>query len=83
MKEILREAFSTRTYGEQWMYVIKLVGLCFIRIVIDVAIDRGTLDAMIHCSLRDPARGVRDNIGNYVNGAYSILTKQCVNAECR
>jgi hypothetical protein len=34
---------------------------------VDVAIDKGTLDAMIHGSLWDPPDDVRDNVGRYVN----------------
>jgi len=34
---------------------------------IDVAIDKGTLDAMIHGSLWDPPADVRSNVGQYVD----------------
>jgi hypothetical protein len=34
---------------------------------IDVAIDKGTLDAMIHGSLWDPPEDVRSNVGKYVD----------------
>jgi len=34
---------------------------------VDVAIDKGTLDAMIHGSLWDPPADVRNNVGNYVD----------------
>lgn len=34
---------------------------------IDIAIDKGTLDAMIHGSLWDPPEDVRRNVGNYVD----------------
>lgn len=33
---------------------------------IDMAIDKGTLDAMIHGSLWDPPDDVRENVGKYV-----------------
>lgn len=33
---------------------------------IDMAIDKGTLDAMIHGSLWDPPEDVRENVGKYV-----------------
>jgi EEF1A lysine methyltransferase 4 len=34
---------------------------------VDVAIDKGTLDAMIHGSLWDPPDDVRSNVGMYVD----------------
>jgi hypothetical protein len=34
---------------------------------VDVAIDKGTLDAMIHGSLWDPPADVRSNVGKYVD----------------
>lgn len=34
---------------------------------VDVAIDKGTLDAMIHGSLWDPPEDVRCNVGKYVD----------------
>lgn len=34
---------------------------------VDVAIDKGTLDAMIHGSLWDPPEDVRSNVGKYVD----------------
>lgn len=34
---------------------------------IDVAIDKATLDAMIHGSLWDPPEDVRENVGKYVD----------------
>jgi hypothetical protein len=34
---------------------------------VDVAIDKGTLDAMIHGSLWDPPEDVRSNVLKYVN----------------
>lgn len=34
---------------------------------VDVAIDKGTLDAMIHGSLWDPPEDVRCNVGEYVD----------------
>jgi hypothetical protein len=34
---------------------------------VDVAIDKGTLDAMIHGSLWDPLDDVRENVGKYVD----------------
>jgi hypothetical protein len=34
---------------------------------VDVAIDKGTLDAMIHGSLWDPPADVRRNVGKYVD----------------
>jgi hypothetical protein len=34
---------------------------------VDVAIDKGTLDAMIHGSLWDPPEDVRSNVSQYVD----------------
>jgi hypothetical protein len=34
---------------------------------VDIAIDKGTLDAMIHGSLWDPPTDVRSNVGKYVD----------------
>lgn len=35
----------------------------------DVAIDKGTLDAMLHGSLWDPPEEVKKNVGKYVDEA--------------
>jgi len=40
---------------------------------IDVAIDKGTLDAMIHGSLWDPPEDVRSNVGQYVDEVARVL----------
>jgi len=37
---------------------------------VDVAIDKGTLDAMIHGSIWDPPEDVRENVGKYANEVY-------------
>ena len=34
---------------------------------IDIAIDKGTLDAFIHGSLWDPPEDARENVGSYVD----------------
>lgn len=34
---------------------------------VDMAVDKGTLDAMIHSSSWDPPKNVRTNVGKYVN----------------
>lgn len=34
---------------------------------VDVAIDKGTLDAFLHGSLWDPPEDVRESVGKYVN----------------
>lgn len=34
---------------------------------VDIAIDKGTLDAFIHGSLWDPPEDVRENVGKYVD----------------
>ncbi len=43
---------------------------------IDVAIDKGTLDAMIHGSLWDPPEDVRSNVGQYVDEVKHLLSRQ-------
>lgn len=40
---------------------------------IDVAIDKGTLDAMLHGSLWDPPEDVKENVGKYVDEVLRIL----------
>lgn len=40
---------------------------------VDMAIDKGTLDAMIHGSLWDPPDDVRCNVGKYVNEVARVL----------
>ncbi|OBT63790.1 hypothetical protein VE03_06952 [Pseudogymnoascus sp. 23342-1-I1] len=40
---------------------------------VDVAIDKGTLDAMIHGSLWDPPDDVRSNVGRYVDEVARVL----------
>ncbi|MCJ1356786.1 MAG: hypothetical protein MMC33_006782 [Icmadophila ericetorum] len=40
---------------------------------IEVAIDKGTLDAMIHGSLWDPPNDVRENVGAYVGEVSRVL----------
>ncbi|CAD6440197.1 e348e4a1-4fd9-45a3-b1eb-fc42f559b4e1 [Sclerotinia trifoliorum] len=40
---------------------------------IDVAIDKGTLDAMIHGSMWDPPQDVRENVGRYVDEVARVL----------
>ena len=42
---------------------------------IDVAIDKGTLDAMIHGSLWDPPEDVRSNVGKYCDEVERVLKK--------
>lgn len=39
---------------------------------VEVAIDKGTLDAFIHGSLWDPPEDVRENVGKYVDEVCSI-----------
>ena len=41
---------------------------------VDIAIDKGTLDAFIHGSLWDPPQDVRENVGAYVDEVYSNRT---------
>jgi hypothetical protein len=46
---------------------------------IDVAIDKGTLDAFLHGSLWDPPDDVRENVGKYVDEVcLSFLQFGCV-----
>lgn len=40
---------------------------------IDIAIDKATLDAMIHGSLWDPPAEVRENVGKYVDEVARVL----------
>jgi hypothetical protein len=40
---------------------------------IDVALDKGTLDAMIHGSLWNPPDDVKDNVRKYANEVYSHI----------
>ncbi|KAH6675473.1 S-adenosyl-L-methionine-dependent methyltransferase [Halenospora varia] len=40
---------------------------------IDVAIDKGTLDAFLHGSLWDPPDDVRENVGKYVDEVARVL----------
>lgn len=41
---------------------------------VDVAIDKGTLDAMIHGSLWDPPTDVQSNVGKYVDEVKPFLS---------
>ena len=45
---------------------------------VDVAIDKGTLDAMIHGSLWDPPEDVRCNVGKYVDEVEHRLSHFCM-----
>lgn len=49
---------------------------------VDVAIDKGTLDAMIHGSLWDPPEDVRENVGRYVRevAITSALRRCCADS---
>lgn len=40
---------------------------------VDIAIDKGTLDAFIHGSLWDPPEDVRENVGKYVDEVARVL----------
>jgi hypothetical protein len=51
---------------------------------VDVAIDKGTLDAMIHGSLWDPPADVQSNVGKYVDEVKRFISSQVFNfADCR
>lgn len=39
---------------------------------IDIAIDKGTLDAFIHGSLWNPPDDVRENVGKYVDEVFLL-----------
>ena len=41
---------------------------------VDVAIDKGTLDAMLHGSLWDPPDDVQQNVGKYVDEVEALYT---------
>lgn len=43
---------------------------------VDVAIDKGTLDAMLHGSLWDPPEEVRENVGRYVDEVCGMWWRQ-------
>jgi hypothetical protein len=45
---------------------------------VDVAIDKGTLDAMIHGSLWDPPEDVRCNVGKYVDEVEDRFSHICI-----
>jgi hypothetical protein len=45
---------------------------------VDVAIDKGTLDAMIHGSLWDPPEDVRCNVGKYVDEVEGQFPQLCI-----
>lgn len=47
--------------------------------LVDVAIDKGTLDAMIHGSLWDPPPDVRSIVGKYVKDAKHFPSSQVSN----
>lgn len=47
--------------------VMDVRGLKFEASIFDIAIDKGTLDAMLHGSLWDPPADVRKNVADYVN----------------
>lgn len=40
---------------------------------VDIAIDKGTLDAFIHGSLWDPPEDVRESVGKYVDEVYTNI----------
>jgi len=40
---------------------------------VDIAVDKGTLDAFVHGSLWDPPDDVRANVGKYVNEVARVL----------
>jgi hypothetical protein len=40
---------------------------------VDIAVDKGTLDAFIHGSLWDPPDDVRTNVGKYINEIARVL----------
>lgn len=44
---------------------------------VDVAVDKGTLDAMIHGSAWDPPEDVRTNVGKYVNEVQHPFSQLC------
>ncbi|KAL2069602.1 hypothetical protein VTL71DRAFT_14281 [Oculimacula yallundae] len=58
--------------GQQWT-VMDVRRLEFEDASIDVAIDKGTLDAFLHGSLWDPPEDVRVNVGEYVNQVARVL----------
>jgi hypothetical protein len=43
---------------------------------IDIAIDKGTLDAMLHGSMWDPPDDVRKAVGEYVNEVGALVLRE-------
>ena len=58
--------------GTRWS-VMDVRKLEFQDASIDVAIDKGTLDAFLHGSLWDPPEDVRENVGAYVDQVCNFL----------
>lgn len=54
-------------YPEMTWQVMDVRHLEFEDDIFEVALDKGTLDAMLHGSLWDPPEGVRENVGKYVD----------------
>jgi hypothetical protein len=58
--------------GTQWS-VMDIRQLELPTASVDVAIDKGTLDAFIHGSLWDPPDDVRENVGRYVDEVCKLV----------
>lgn len=55
--------------------VMDVRSLEFLNSSIDIAIDKGTLDAFLHGSLWEPPDDVRESVGKYVDEVARVLKK--------
>ncbi|CZT45859.1 uncharacterized protein RSE6_06215 [Rhynchosporium secalis] len=72
--QVVINAMSTKyaALNQQWSFMdVRKLG--FKVGSIDVAIDKGTLDAFLHGSLWDPPEDVRENVGAYVDQVARVL----------
>ncbi|CZS96598.1 hypothetical protein WAI453_010042 [Rhynchosporium graminicola] len=72
--QVVINAMSTKyaALNQQWSFM-DVRKLEFKDGSIDVAIDKGTLDAFLHGSLWDPPEDVRENVGAYVDQVARVL----------
>lgn len=72
--QVVIDAMSSKysSLSQTWL-VQDVRALTFEPDSFDVAIDKGTLDAMIHGSLWDPPEDVIENIGKYVDEVARVL----------
>jgi ubiquinone/menaquinone biosynthesis C-methylase UbiE len=60
------------TLGTRWL-VMDIRSLDLPDTSVDIAIDKGALDVMIHGSVWEPPEDVRTNVGQYVNEVARVL----------